>query len=457
MLMEECGIYGVFLKNKNNSIPYVVEGLIALQHRGQESAGVAYVSNDEIKVYKKMGMVVDIFNNGIIKKLNSILSIGHVRYSTKGKSEIQNSQPFHVRFRNEHFAIAHNGQIENAEEVRATLEKKGTIFLTESDTELILHILIKNLIKNIECWTLEDVAKTIFENLKPSYSLLLLFNDRMIAIRDRYGYRPLYYYIDENGYFISSEDSGFNFLDPDSDKIYEILPGEAIEFSKDGIKKYIVKSHEKRYCFFEHIYFARPDSNIFGRNVHLMREDLGKLCAIENPVEADIIVPVLDSGFSAALGYSKESGIPIEMGLMRNRYIGRTFIAPNQKDREIGVRRKLPPISHVIENKRIVLMDDSLVRGTTMKKIVNMVKNAGAKEVHVRIASPRVLNTCYWGVDIPTTEELMAANMSLEEMKNELNADSIGYVSLEGIRKLLKEDYNNYCFHCFVGGKTDGL
>ncbi|WGS64697.1 amidophosphoribosyltransferase [Marinitoga aeolica] len=457
MLMEECGVYGAYFKNNENAIPYVVEGLIALQHRGQESAGVAYISDEEVKVYKKMGMVVDVFNNGIMKKLNSSQAIGHVRYSTKGKSEIQNSQPFHVRFKNEHFAIAHNGQIENAEDLRQMLEERGTIFLTESDTELILHILIKQMRKNISEWTLENIAKTIFENVSPSYSLLLLFKDRIIAIRDKYGYRPLYYYISEKGYFMSSEDSGFNFLDPDLNNIYEVLPGEAIEFSRDGIRKYNIGNSEKRYCFFEHIYFARPDSNVFGKNVHLMRENLGKLCAKENPVEADIVVPVLDSGFSAALGYSKESKIPIEMGLMRNRYVGRTFINPNQRDREIGVRRKLPPISHVIKNKRVILVDDSIVRGTTMKKIVNMIKSAGAKEVHVRIASPKVLNACHWGVDIPTTEELIAANLTIEEMKEEFNADSIGYISLDGIRKLLMEDYNDYCFHCFMRGERNGL
>ena len=450
MLMEECGVYGAYLKNDENAIPYIVEGLIALQHRGQESAGVAYVSGDEIKVYKKMGMVVDVFNNGIMKKLNSLLAIGHVRYSTKGRSEIQNSQPFHVRFKNEHFAIAHNGQIENAEDLRTMLEERGTIFLTESDTELILHILIKKLHKNINDWTLEDIANTIFDEVAPSYSLLLLFNNRIIALRDKNGYRPLYYYVSENGYYISSEDSGFNFLNPDLDKIYEVSPGEAIEFSENGIRKFNVESSEKKYCFFEHIYFARPDSNVFGKNVHLMREELGKLCAKENPVEADIVVPVLDSGFSAALGYSKESKIPIEMGLMRNRYVGRTFINPNQRDREIGVRRKLPPISQVIRNKRIVLVDDSIVRGTTMKKIVNMLKNAGAKEVHVRIASPKVLNTCHWGVDMPSTKELIAANMTIDELKKEFNADSVGYISLEGIKDILKEEFKNYCFHCFV-------
>ncbi|KLO24987.1 amidophosphoribosyltransferase [Marinitoga sp. 1155] len=450
MLMEECGIFGVFLENKSNTIPYIVEGLISLQHRGQESAGIAYEKNNEIKVYKKMGMVADIFSNGIVKKINSHIAIGHVRYSTRGKSEIQNSQPFHVRFRNEHFAIAHNGQIENSEKLRNELEEKGTIFLTESDTELILHILIKNLSKNILEWTLKDIARTIFKYVSPSYSLLLLFKDRIIAIRDKYGYRPLYYYESENGYFISSEDSGFNFLNPDYKNIKEILPGEAIEFSAYGIKKYKIESNKKRFCFFEHIYFARPDSNIFGRNVHLMREELGKLCAMENPIDADIVVPVLDSGFSAAIGYSKESKIPIEMGLMRNRYVGRTFINPNQKDREIGVRRKLPPISPVIKGKRVILVDDSIVRGTTMKKIITMLKDAGAKEIYVRIASPKVVNTCHWGVDIPEKKELIAFGKKVKEIKEEIGANTLGYTSLEGIRKILKEDYNNYCFHCFM-------
>ncbi|NUU95363.1 hypothetical protein XO10_01975 [Marinitoga sp. 1135] len=443
-------MFGTLLKNNNNAVPYVVEGLIALQHRGQESAGIAYVTEDELKVFKKMGMVMDVFHNGTMKKLNSHMVIGHVRYSTKGRSEIQNSQPFHVRFKNEHFAIAHNGQIENAEQLRKELEEQGTIFLTETDTELILHILIKKLNKKISEWTFEEIAKTIFENISPSYSLLLLFKDKIIALRDKYGYRPLYYYTDENGIYISSEDSGFYFLGPDKKNIQEIKPGEAYEFSLNGIKKFSVNSQEKRYCFFEHIYFARPDSNLFGKNVHMMREELGKMCAKENPVEADIVVPVLDSGLSAALGYSKESCIPIDLGLMRNRYVGRTFISPNQSDREIGVRRKLPPIEGVIKGKRIILVDDSIVRGTTMRKIVDMLKKAGAKEVHVRIASPKVVNICKWGVDIPEKDELIAANKSIEEMKKAFNADSLGYVSLEGIKKILKDEYNNYCFHCFM-------
>ncbi|KAF2956301.1 amidophosphoribosyltransferase [Marinitoga sp. 38H-ov] len=447
MLMEECGVFGVVLKNNENSIPFVIEGLIALQHRGQESAGIAYVSNNEIKVHKRMGMVIDVFEN--YNKMFSDLAIGHVRYSTKGKSDIQNAQPFHVRYKNEHFAIAHNGQIENAETLRKELEENGTIFLTDSDTELILHILIKNINKDISKWTIEEISKTIFQYIRPSYSLLLLFKDKLIAIRDKYGYRPLYYYISESGYYISSEDSGFNFLDPNNANIFEVLPGEAIEFSKSGIKKFKIPTKEKKYCFFEHIYFARPDSNIFGRNVHLTREDLGRICAIENPVEADIVVPVLDSGLSAALGYSKESKIPIELGLMRNRYVGRTFIAPNQKDREIGVKRKLPPISKVIEGKRIILVDDSIVRGTTMKNIVSMLRKSGASEIHIRVSSPKVINTCHWGVDIPKKEDLIAYKLSLKELKDELKADSIGYVSINGIKKILKEEFNYYCLNCF--------
>ncbi|QTA38876.1 amidophosphoribosyltransferase [Thermosipho ferrireducens] len=448
--MESCGIFGALMLNGENAVPYVIEGLIALQHRGQESAGIAYVEKEELKVYKKMGMVTEVFGNGVMKKFKSFNAIGHVRYSTRGRSDIQNSQPFHVRFRNEHFAIAHNGQIENAEDLRNYFEKTGTIFLTETDTEIILHMLIKKLNKRISKWTLEDIAQIIFENIFPSYSLLILFKDRMIAVRDKKGYRPLFYYVSKEGYFVSSEDSAFNFLNAASEKVYEINPGEAIEFSVHGVKKYRVPDTEKMFCFFEHIYFARPDSNIFGKNVHFVRKKLGELCARENPVDADIVVPVLDSGFSAAIGYSKESKIPIEMGLMRNRYVGRTFISPDQREREIGVKRKLPPIPEVIKGKKIVLVDDSIVRGTTMKKIVKMLKDSGAKEVHVRIASPKVINTCRWGVDIPDKRELIAANFSLDEMVKEIEADSIGYVSLKSIKSFLMSEYDNYCFNCFI-------
>ena len=451
MLMEECGVFGVFLKNESNVSPYIVEGLIALQHRGQEAAGIACSNFKKIELYKKSGTVSQVFNDKVLNEITGTLGIGHVRYSTKGGSSIDNAQPFLIKYKNEYFSIAHNGQIENAEKVKRELEKNGTIFMTGSDTELILHILVGNLKTPPHKWTLEEVSSIIFENIKPSYSLLILFEDRIMAIRDKKGYRPLSIYEDEYGHYISSEDCGFNFLKPHYKKIREIKPGEAVEISKYEVKSIQYETNEYKHCFFEHVYFARPDSNVFGRNVHLMRERLGQQCAIENPVDADIVVPVMESGFSGALGYSKISGIPIELGLMKNRYIGRTFINPGQSNREIGVRRKLSPIIQVIKNKRIVLIDDSIVRGTTMKRIVDMLKEAGANEIHVRIASPAVKDTCSWGVDIPNKKDLIAKK-NIEDIKSEIHADSLGYVSLKGIKEILGNEYKNYCFFCF-GGK----
>ncbi|MDN5342084.1 amidophosphoribosyltransferase [Oceanotoga sp. DSM 15011] len=453
MIGEECGIFGTFLKNPEeiNAPSYVLEGLVALQHRGQESCGVSYVQDNKILVKKEFGTVLEGFNDKEkIQKMKSYISIGHVRYSTKGGNIINNAQPYKVDYKDSSFSIAHNGQIENAKEIKKELEKDGHIFLTDSDSEVILHILIKKLKKEPEKWNIEEISNILQENLKPSYSLLMMMKNRLIAIRDPQGYRPLSIYEDEKGYYISSEDCGYKFLNANYKKVRDIMPGETIEITSNKIQKYTIKQNKKtNFCFFEHVYFSRPDSNVFGINVHQMRKRLGEECALQNPVDADIVIPVMDSGLSAAIGYSKMSGIPLDMGLMRNRYIGRTFINPVQKDREIGVIRKLTPILEIVKNKRVILVDDSLVRGTTMKKIVKILREAKAEEVHVRISSPKVINVCNWGVDIPDTQQLIAANNDLENIRKIIQADSIGYVSIEGIKKILNNNFNNYCLKCF--------
>ena len=450
MLMEECGIFGTYLKNDEIAPAYVVEGLMALQHRGQEAAGVSYTLGKRIDSFKELGTVGSIFNKKILSDMKGNISIGHVRYSTKGTPDITGAQPFTANYANSSFSIAHNGHIENSEEIKKHLESQGIIFLTDSDTEIILHLLVSKLRKSPDKWTLKEIAEIIFENVGSSYSLLIMFKDRMIAIRDKKGYRPLSFYEDEHGYYVSSEDCGLRFLSPNMKKIRDVKPGEALEISKNGIDNIVYKTNELKYCFFEQVYFSRPDSNIFGRNAHQMRERMGEQCAIENPVDADIVVPVMESGLSAAMGYSKMSGIPVEMGLIRNRYIGRTFIHPEQTERKIGVKRKLTPIYEVIKNKRIILVDDSVVRGTTMTQIVELLRQYKAREIHVRIASPAVVNTCSWGVDIPDKNELIAYTKSIEEIEKYINADSLGYLSLKGVKNILNSDQENYCLHCFL-------
>ena len=453
-MREECGIYGGYLKDRE-IYPYIVEGLISLQHRGQESFGIV-TANKDFESFKRMGMIT---SNPEINKvfLRGNIGIGHVRYSTKGSSNIQSAQPFKAHFKGEDFAVSHNGQVEEAEKIKKELEDEGTLFLTDSDTELILHTLIKTLPERPSNWSLEKISRIISENVGPSYSLLILIKDRLIALRDSRGYRPLFLCKAKYGYFLSSEDCAFKNIES-IEYVREIEAGEAIEIREDKIRSIIFKKALKRsYCFFEQIYFSRPDSNIFGLNVHNFREKLGEECAIENPVKADIVVPVMDSGFSAALGYSRQSKIPLEMGLMKNKYIGRTFINPLQNDRKKGVMRKLSPIKEVIRGKSIVLVDDSMVRGTTMESIISILKNSGAKKVHVRIASPMVKNICKWGVDIPKSENLIAHNKSLDEITKSIKADSIGYVSLEGIKKILGDNFNDYCFHCFKEDDEYGL
>ncbi|HOB16194.1 MAG TPA: amidophosphoribosyltransferase [Defluviitoga sp.] len=451
MLNENCGLFAVYHKDSSfNVSAQIIEGLIALQHRGQESAGIAVSNGENIQTYKGMGVVNDVFPKEVIKRIKGSFGIGHVKYSTNGFSNYANAEPLTVKYKGEFFSVAHNGQIENSAFLRDLFEEKGTIFFTTSDTELIPHLLVTNLKGAPSTWDPENIAKLIDKHISPSYSLLLLFKNKIIALRDRYGYRPLAICETDDAVYLASEDSAFKFFKLNNSKIREVEPGEMIEINSEGLKSYkINKNNKYRYCFFEHIYFARPDSNIYGDNVHLMREKLGELTAKEHPVEADIIVPVMDSGFSAALGYSKASGIPLELGLMRNKYIGRTFIDPDIQERKLSVRRKLSPVKEVIENKDIVLIDDSMVRGTTMKHIVKMLKENGAKKVHIRIASPMVVNTCYWGIDIPDKKDIIGANKSKEDIKRIVNADSLEFLSLQYLSNYLDVKVANYCFHCF--------
>lgn len=446
ILREECGIFGGFA-HKGSIAPILRTGLFALQHRGQESAGICYGDND-LSIIKNNGLVMEVLTDKAIQNVIDKTGIGHVRYSTQGASDNLHAQPYMVRHLNEKVAIAHNGNVQSAIKMRTELEKEGEVFLTSSDTEMILKKVIRDIKKPSSKWTFEEVGKILKENFTGgAWSILFAFPGKIMAFRDPLGFRPLMLCEAEEGYFVSSEDSAFRLLHVN--KIIEIEPGEGVEITSKGYKiMRFAKEESHKKCVFEHIYFARPDSNIFGRNVYESRVEIGKRCAIENPVEADVVVPVMDSGFAAAIGYSHESGIPLQMGLLRNHWIGRTFIKPEQEDRRNSVREKLCPITEVIAGKRIILVDDSLVRGTTSREIVRMLKNAGAKEVHLRIASPMLVNVCYWGVDIPTKEELIANSFTcVNEINNYIESDSLAYISFDGLKQIFGK--TGWCYRCF--------
>lgn len=447
---EECGIFGGVAKNYPIA-PFIQQGLFILQHRGQESAGLC-VGDGDFKVYKNKGLVMEVLTEHVIREIPGKMGIGHVRYSTQGGSDSTNAQPYVVNYLGEKVAVAHNGNVKTACDMRKSLEKQGEVFLTSADTEMILKKVIRDLRKAPSEWTFDEVGKILTENFTGgAWSILFFVPGKVYAYRDPMGYRPLSLCEAAEGVFVSSEDTAFQMLD--KYKVYHIEPGEGVEITPDGyeIKRFADEMPGKK-CVFEHIYFARPDSNIFGRNVYMSRVELGKKCAIENPVEADIVVPVMESGFAPSIGYSHESGIPMQMGLMRNRFVGRTFILPEQYMRKSSVRRKLTPIDDVIKDKRVVVIDDSIVRGTTSRELVRMLKKAGAKEVHFRSASPKIVNTCQWGVDIPTQSELIANKYeNMDELRDFIEADTLAYLSLEGLKEIFGKE--GWCYSCLIKEK----
>jgi amidophosphoribosyltransferase len=444
---EECGIFGG-VSDKNPIAPYIQQGLFMLQHRGQESAGIC-VGDKDLSIHKNKGLVMEVLPDRVINKAKGKIGIGHVRYSTQGSSDTSHAQPHMVNYLGEKVAVAHNGNVKAAVEMRKRLEIQGEVFTTSSDTEMILKKVIRELRKEPSKWTFEEVGKVLTDNFTGgAWSILFILPGRVLAYRDPLGYRPLSMCKSKQGIFVSSEDTAFQMLEDKS--VYHINPGEGVEICKNGceIKRFAQEMPSKK-CVFEHIYFARPDSNIFGKNVYMTRVELGRRCAKENPVEADIVIPVMDSGFAPALGYSQESGIPLHMGLMRNRWVGRTFILPEQHMRISSVRRKLTPMGDVIKGKRVVVIDDSIVRGTTSREIVRMLKEGGAKEVHFRSASPMLVNTCLWGVDIPTKQELIANQYkNIDGVRDFIEADSLAYLSLEGLKKIFGEE--GWCYSCLM-------
>lgn len=444
-----CGILGIYNNEKSSYLTYC--GLFALQHRGQESAGIVSTDGKELYTNKKrMGLVSEAFKNkSSLEKLIGNSAIGHVRYSTTGQSAELNSQPLIINYKKSDIAIAHNGNLINYEELRNQLEASGSIFTTTSDTEVLFHLMAKSKKKN-----LEDALVYALKKVKGAYSLVLLTKEKLIAARDPYGFRPLSIGKINGAYIVASETCAFELLEDYLGKLSEDLrdvkPGEIVTISPSGINSTLFsKKNKKAFCIFEHVYFARPNSYVFGEYVNGVRESYGRQLAMEFPVDADIIVPIPDSGNYPARGFSQVSSLPVREGLNRNHYIPRTFIEPFE--RLDKVRLKLTPVKKVLEGKKVVLVDDSIVRATTIKKIIEMVKRYGAKEVHVRISSPPITCPCFYGIDTPTKEELIASGKNVEEIKEFIKADSLGYLSLEGMLKCMRISKKNFCTACFNG------
>jgi len=439
---EECGVFGIFGHADAANLTYL--GLYALQHRGQESAGI--VSSDGKKLYseKSMGLVADIFTEDRIKKLPGHAAIGHNRYSTTGDSVSINIQPILVNFAMGGLAIAHNGNLVNAGILKAELEAYGSIFQSTMDSEVIIHLIAQSRLSNLN----ERIVDAL-QHVQGAYSLLLLAEDKLIGVRDPHGFRPLVLGEVGGAYVLASETCALDLIE--ATYIREIEPGEMVVINGSGIQStFPFKRAAPSHCIFEFIYFARPDSYVFGQNVYSIRKEFGRQLARETGVQADVVIPVPDSGVPAALGYAEEAGIPFGLGLIRNHYVGRTFIEPRQAIRHFGVKIKLNPVRDVLKGKRVVVVDDSIVRGTTSKKIIKMIRNAGASEIHMRISSPPTMFPCYYGIDTPTRQELIASSHNIEEIRKYITADTLGYITLDGVRKVVDRPIN-YCVACFCG------
>ena len=445
---EECGVVAIFGHPEAAKLTYL--GLYSLQHRGQESCGISSSDGHDIHTHKAMGHVADVFTPPVIRELPGTLAIGHTRYSTAGDTALLNAQPFSVACNKGRIAVAHNGNITNAQELRHELEREGAIFQANSDTEVVLH-----LVAHSKERTLAGALRDALLQLEGAFSLVFLAEDRIIVARDPHGFRPLAMgQMSIPGGSIStvfaSETCAFDLID--AVYINDVLPGEMVIVGPEGVtRERWAPEQPLSQCAFEHVYFARPDSLVFGRAVQESRENLGMLLAREAPADADIVVPVPDSGVAAAIGYSAESGLPFRQALIRNHYVGRTFIEPSQAIRDFGVKLKLNPVKHLLEGKRVVLVDDSIVRGTTSRKIVRMVRNAGAAEVHLRISCPPTISPCFYGVDTPNKNELIASHNTVEDIRKFVEADSLAYLSLGGLRRAIKDDTHDFCYACYTG------
>ncbi len=438
-----CGIFGIYNHTEASNLAYL--GLYALQHRGQESAGIVSSDNRRLHHYRQMGLVSEIFTKEALKRLPGRSAIGHVRYSTAGSSELKNAQPFVVDYHRGSLAIAHNGNLTNASFIKSELESRGSIFQSNMDTEVIVHLIARFKEKTI-------VERTVhaLKQVEGAYSLLILTEKEMIAARDPFGFRPLALGQLKEVPVVASETCAFDLIG--AKFIREIEPGEILLINEEGIKSFKPFPQKHRHqCIFEFIYFARPDSFLFNRDVYEVRKSFGAQLARESSVDVEMVVPIPDSGFPAALGYAAQSEIPLELGMIRNHYVGRTFIEPEQRIRHFGVKIKLNPVKGLLRGKRIVTVDDSIVRATTSRKINKMFRNADVKEVHVRISSPPITHPCFFGIDTPKKSELIASSHKLKEIQKFINATSLYYLSLEGLKKCMKEDAESFCYACFTG------
>ncbi|MCR4434680.1 MAG: amidophosphoribosyltransferase [Clostridiales bacterium] len=446
-MKEECGVFGIYNSDQHDVAHVTYYGLYALQHRGQESAGIAVNDGGTILYHKDMGLVPEIFDEVVLNHLKGKMAIGHVRYSTSGASLRENAQPVVAKYRNGQLALAHNGNLVNAAEIRENLEESGAIFQSTSDSEVILNLISRYRISSVN---IEEAIHKMMLDVSGSYALVILTPQRLIGVRDPLGIRPLCIGKMDNSYVLASETCALDAVG--AEFIRDVVPGEVVIIGEDGIRSVLPeKRQESKLCIFEFVYFARPDSFIDGASVHQARIEAGRRLAAEYPVDADLVIGAPDSGLTAALGYSMESGIPYGQGLLKNRYVGRTFIQPDQSQRETGVRIKFNALKSALEGKRVVMVDDSIVRGTTTRRIVNMIRNAGAKELHLRISSPPIKYPCYFGIDTPSRKHLVASSHSVEEIRQMIGADSLGYLSQEGLLSTPVGAQCGFCTACFDG------
>jgi amidophosphoribosyltransferase len=439
---DECGVFGIFGHPEAASLTSL--GLYALQHRGQESAGIAAGDGERMRILRGMGEVGDTFREDALQKLPGHLAIGHTRYSTAGESKIENAQPFLIDCAHGQIAVAHNGNLVNARELRDDLVRAGSIFQTTSDTEVVLHLYARSRAASVEDAVVESVAQ-----VSGAFSMVLLTKNRLIAARDPHGFRPLALGRLGDAWIVCSETCALDLIGATC--VRDVEPGELLVISDGGLRS--IRPYppsQLAHCVFEHVYFARPDSYVFGRSVSEVRTALGRTLAAESHVDADVVVPIPDSGVCAAIGYGEQSGLPVRFGLIRNHYVGRTFIQPQQSIRDFGVKVKLNTVRSILEGRRVVLVDDSIVRGTTSRKIVRLVKAAGAKEVHVRISCPPTISPCFYGVDTPSRGDLIGATHTIPQIREFLEADSLAYLSLAGLRAAV-ENGHTYCTSCYTG------
>jgi amidophosphoribosyltransferase len=440
---DECGVFGIVGHAEAANLTYL--GLYALQHRGQESAGIASSDGVKIRVSKAMGYVNEAFDTDTLAQLPGKMAIGHVRYSTAGESKLANAQPIVIDSVHGQFAIGHNGNLVNAGDLRDALVREGAIFQTSSDTEVIVHLFARSREATAEAAIVDALSQ-----VRGAFSFVMMTTDCVIGARDPHGFRPLALGRRDDGWVLSSETCAMDLIG--ATYVRDVEPGELVILSASGIRsvKPFAPAHQS-HCIFEHVYFARPDSYVFGESVNEVRTEFGRRLARESGVPADVVVPIPDSGVCAAVGFAEASGIPMRMGLIRNHYVGRTFIEPQQSIRHFGVRVKLNPVRSILDGKRVVLVDDSIVRGTTSRKIVRMVRSAGAREVHMRISCPPTISPCFYGVDTPRRAELIAATHTLEEIRKYLGADSVAYLSLDGLTSSVAHGRERYCTSCYTG------